>query len=414
MRSCRNPPKARNYRGEGSLSSDRQRGLRSTTEAACDLFVGVIWQMDQFVLSEDQWRHMRHSFRNALQQAVSLANLVRRASPEKLAAANVNLQAIAAVLAEQADAMTLEWDELQEQIMQQRRLRILLVEDDPVVAAEFVHTLTEAGHQLVSVAPSGEQMILMYRRHKPDMIIFDIHLPGTMTGLEAFAVLSREAPGAIAGVAVTGDESLNFVQQAQQDQILGYLLKPVKDSQLLAAVRFAWQQYEQFQFLRQQNETLCQTLAERKLIERAKSLLMSHYDLTDERAYKILRTGSMQHNLRVGAVAQMVLDGDLSMIQEGLTPANIRKALPPPTRSESQVIQQAKSLLADQYGMANDRAYKTMKSAAARHDRNIGEIAQMVLDGDLSLLQTLDASRLQKKGHEATDNAVAVGPKSGE
>lgn len=358
------------------------------------------------MISGDQFRQVRHAYRNALQQAMSLASLVQKASPEKLAAAGVNLQAIASALAEQAGAMTQEWEDLQEQIMQQRCLRILLVEDDPVVAAEFVQTLTEAGHQLVSVAPSREQMILMYRRHKPDMIVFDIHLPGMMTGLEAFAALSKEAPGAIAGVAVTGDESLDFVQQAQQDQILGYLLKPVKESQLLAAVRLAWQQYEQFQFLRQQNETLCQTLAERKLIERAKVTLINQYGLSDERAYKMLRTASMRNNCRVAHVAQKVMEGDLSLLQEDLSPANVVKQ--PTAPPESQLIQKAKAVLVDQYGMTNDRAYKSMKWAASRHNRKIGEIAQMVVDGDLSLLQPADGHRPKGQQNQGDDETVVT------
>src|SRR5262249_38602247 len=142
--------------------------------------------------------------------------------------------------------------------------------------------------------------------HGPDLLVLDIHLPD-LDGLEALRHITQVQP--VAAVALTGDRDPELVRRALEDNILAYLLKPVDARQLRAAVQVAWARFQEFCALRSENESLHQALQDRKLIEKAKGVLMQRHGWSEEAAFARLRGAAMDRRARLVQVAREVLDG---------------------------------------------------------------------------------------------------------
>jgi response regulator NasT len=187
------------------------------------------------------------------------------------------------------------------------RLRAVVVEDDPATRSFITEALTQqCGHEVVATATSGPAMVREVLAHQPDLVVFDIHLPG-VDGLTALEQISQQR--AVAAVAVTGDRNSQLLSRALEDNILAYLLKPIDARQLMFAVQLAWARFGEFSQLRSQNQTLQQNLRDRKVIERAKGVLMRRHHWTEQQAFRTLQRRAMDLRLPVVKLAQDVLDG---------------------------------------------------------------------------------------------------------
>jgi len=187
------------------------------------------------------------------------------------------------------------------------RLRAVVVEDDPATRDFIVETLSrQCGHEVVATAGTGPAMVREVLAHEPDLVVFDIHLPG-VDGLTALEQIAQER--AVAAVAVTGDRNSQLLSRALEDNILAYLLKPVDARQLMFAVQLAWARFTEFDQLRSENQTLQQNLHDRKVIERAKGVLMRRHHWTEQQAFRTLQKRAMDLRLSVVKLAQDILDG---------------------------------------------------------------------------------------------------------
>jgi two-component system, response regulator PdtaR len=182
-----------------------------------------------------------------------------------------------------------------------------VVEDDPIVREYIVDVLgRQCGLEIAAVGDSGPAMVREVLAHEPDLVVFDIHLPG-MDGLSALHQISERR--AVAAVAVTADRNSKLLDRALEDHILAYLLKPVDAQQLAFAVRLAWARFNEFRELRSENQSLQQTLQNRKVIERAKGVLMKRHRWAEQQAFRALQKEAMDHRVPMARVAQDVLDG---------------------------------------------------------------------------------------------------------
>jgi two-component system, response regulator PdtaR len=193
------------------------------------------------------------------------------------------------------------------------RLRVVVVEDDTAVREFLADTIRDrCGHNIVATAATGPDMVREVLRQQADLVVFDIHLPG-MDGLTALHAATQEHP--IAAVAVTGDRNLALVRRALEDNILAYLLKPVDANQVAVAIQVAWARFNEFCQLRSENQSLQQTLKDRKTIERAKGVLMKKYRWSEATAFRSLQRTAMSQRRSMAQLAQEILDGkDVSLL----------------------------------------------------------------------------------------------------
>jgi len=187
------------------------------------------------------------------------------------------------------------------------QLKVVVVEDDTTVRQFLKETLeNKLGHQVVGEASTGTDMVRIVLETEPDLVVFDIHLPH-LNGLDALKQIYRDR--IVAAVAITADRDQELVKRAGEEHVLAYLVKPVEDYQLAPAILVARARFQELRELSAENATLRQNLANRKVIERAKGVLMKRYRWTEAEAFRRLQRGAMNRRTTMVELAQDVLNG---------------------------------------------------------------------------------------------------------
>jgi len=168
-------------------------------------------------------------------------------------------------------------------------LRIAVADDEPDMRDYFQKSLTRLGHQVVAVAADGRELVEKCRAAAPDLVITDIKMPD-LDGIDAAAQLYRERPVPVILVSAYHDPSL--IERAEVDHILAYLVKPIKQADLAPAIEAA---------------DLRQALEDRKVIERAKGVLMKRANLDEQDAFRRLQKLASEKSRKLVDIAQMVL-----------------------------------------------------------------------------------------------------------
>jgi response regulator NasT len=186
-------------------------------------------------------------------------------------------------------------------------LKVVVVEDDPAIRLFLKETLErQHGHQVVGEAATGTDMVRVVLQAEPDVVIFDIHLP-YLNGLDALRQIYQQR--VVAAVAITADRDQELVQRALEEHVLAYLVKPFEAYQLGPALQVARARFEELNSLSTENASLKQTLANRKLIERAKGVLMKRHRWTEQEAFRRLQRAAMNQRTTMADLAQKVLNG---------------------------------------------------------------------------------------------------------
>jgi len=188
-----------------------------------------------------------------------------------------------------------------------RPLRIAVADDEPDMRDYFRKILPRLGHQVVAAAGTGRELLELCRAAGPDLVITDIRMPD-LDGIDAATLLYQERPVPVILVSAYHDPEL--IARAGADHILGYLVKPIKQSDLGPAIALALRRFEQFEALRQEAADLRQALEDRKVIERAKGLLMRRAGLDEQEAFRRLQKVAMDGNRRLIEVAHMILTAE--------------------------------------------------------------------------------------------------------
>lgn len=186
-------------------------------------------------------------------------------------------------------------------------LRIVLAESDGELRRVLRDALEhQAGHTVVGEAASGSDMVRTVLTLEPQLVVFDTQLPGC-PGLDALQQISDQME--VAAVALTGDRDLQRLLHCVETYDLAYLVKPVQPHQLAPTVLGAWTRFEHMRRLRSENATLRRNLENRKVIERAKGVLMKRYRLSEAEAYRRLQREAMNERTPMVKLAQAVLEG---------------------------------------------------------------------------------------------------------
>lgn len=186
-------------------------------------------------------------------------------------------------------------------------LRVVVVDDDPVARLFLKNTLQDQfGHEVIGEAATGTEMVRTVLLHEPDVVVFDIHLP-YLNGLDALHQIYEQR--VFAAVAITADQNQDLIRRATEEHVLAFLVKPVDAFQLGATVLVAWTRFQELAALTSANATLQQTLQNRKIIERAKGVLMKRQRWSEPEAFRRLQRAAMSRRVALVEVAQDVLNG---------------------------------------------------------------------------------------------------------
>jgi response regulator NasT len=185
-------------------------------------------------------------------------------------------------------------------------MRILIAEDEPIIALALAQRLRRLGHDPIGPARDGLEAVEAAREHRPDLYLFDIDMP-RLDGLRAAQALADEGLRRPV-VVLTGVEDPGLVDRSVSSGVSAYLTKPIDDRQLDAAIRLAAARHRELLELEAEVQRARQSLAERKLIDRAKGLLMDALSLSEEEAFARLQRAARNRNARLAEVAQEVID----------------------------------------------------------------------------------------------------------
>jgi len=186
-------------------------------------------------------------------------------------------------------------------------LKIVVVEDDPTIR-EFLRDALEKelGHQVVGEASTGTDMVKTVLELDPDVVLFDIHLP-VQDGFEGLRQIYEER--IVAAVAITADRDQELVRRALEEHVLAYLVKPIDARQLGPALQVAWARFQELHNLTTENASLRQNLQNRKIIERAKGILMKRNRWSEAEAFRRIQRAAMNMRKPMIDLAQAILDG---------------------------------------------------------------------------------------------------------
>jgi AmiR/NasT family two-component response regulator len=181
--------------------------------------------------------------------------------------------------------------------------RILIAEDESLIRMGLCRILEEAGYQVVA-APDGPTAVKLARQTGPDLAILDIMMPG-QNGLEVAQRIYTHRPLPIVILTAYGDRDL--VGQATTLPVMAYLIKPVKEQELLATVEVAMARFAEHRWLINQTNELEEKLAARKVVERAKGVLMQRDALTEKEAYQAIQRQARKERRSMRQVAEAIL-----------------------------------------------------------------------------------------------------------
>jgi AmiR/NasT family two-component response regulator len=182
--------------------------------------------------------------------------------------------------------------------------RVLVIDDHEPSRRHLVRTLTEAKYEIAGEGASGESALRLAGSAAPDVVVIAVGLPD-MDGIEAAREMMRAQPVPI--VLITSHYDTATIERAKQAGVMGYLVKPLRAEELRPTIELAVTRYQDFLSLHQENSALKENLASRKLIERAKGLLMKQRKLSEEQAYTLIKKTSMNMRKPMADVAQAIL-----------------------------------------------------------------------------------------------------------
>ena len=185
-------------------------------------------------------------------------------------------------------------------------MRVLVAEDDPLIALGLSERLRSLGHEPIGPVTDGEQAIELARESLPDLYLFDIEMP-KVDGLQAATQLAADGLRRPV-IVVTGIDDPGLIERSIASGVSAYLTKPVDSRELEAALGLAAARHSEFQALEAEVDRAQQALEDRKLVERAKGLLMSALDLSEQDAFRRLQLTARERNLRLADVAGRIVE----------------------------------------------------------------------------------------------------------
>ena len=184
-------------------------------------------------------------------------------------------------------------------------LRILVAEDEALIRMDLIEMLTEAGYEVVAEAVNGEEAITKAQEHQPDLAILDVKMP-ILDGISAAEKIISIAPVLM----LTAFSQRELIERARDAGVMAYVVKPFTIADLAPAIEIAISRHRQMRALADEVADLHERLETRKIIERAKGILMQALDLSEPEAFSWIQRAAMDRRLTMKEVAQAVISPD--------------------------------------------------------------------------------------------------------
>jgi len=180
--------------------------------------------------------------------------------------------------------------------------RILIADDEPLIRIDLKELLEEIGHQVVAETGDGKEALALLNKVRPDLVILDIKMPG-MSGIEVARKIANEYPVII----LTAFSERSLIEQAKDAGVMAYITKPFRDGILTPAIELAVSNYLERAALTEKVSQLKEQLETRKIIDKAKGLLMDKQNLREAQAFRHIQSVSMNKNKSMKEVAEAII-----------------------------------------------------------------------------------------------------------
>lgn len=184
------------------------------------------------------------------------------------------------------------------------RTRIVIADDESIVRTDLKEMLTNLGYLVVGEVGDGRSAVNLARELKPDIVIMDIKMPD-MDGIEAAKILTEEQVAPVLLLTAYGQKEL--VDRAKEAGVVGYLVKPFREADLAPAIEIAASRFNEFRVMRQEVQDLQYALETRKLVDRAKGILMDAHGLSESEAFRKIQKMSMNTRRAMKEVAEAII-----------------------------------------------------------------------------------------------------------
>ncbi|MSO63517.1 MAG: response regulator [Candidatus Planktophila sp.] len=182
-------------------------------------------------------------------------------------------------------------------------IRILVAEDEALIRMDLVEMLRDAGYEVIAAASNGQEAIELAQLHKPDLAILDVKMP-ILDGISAAEKIIALAPVLM----LTAFSQRELVDRARDAGVMAYVVKPFTISDLVPAIEIAISRHVQMKSLADEVSDLYERLETRKLIDRAKGILMKALDLSEPQAFSWIQRAAMDRRLSMKAIAEAVIN----------------------------------------------------------------------------------------------------------
>ena len=184
--------------------------------------------------------------------------------------------------------------------------RVVIAEDEAIIRLDLKETLEEEGYDVVGETGRGDEAVDLVKDLEPDLAILDIRMPG-LDGLSAAREISAHNKAAV--LILTAYSQRDLIEQARDAGALAYLVKPFQRSELIPAVEIALGRHREMRALLDQTQSLEDQLETRKLVDRAKGILMDSHELSESEAFDWIQKRAMNSRLKARDVAEQVIAG---------------------------------------------------------------------------------------------------------
>ena len=185
-----------------------------------------------------------------------------------------------------------------------KKYKIVIADDEMIICMDLKEILEEAGHEVIGMASDGVEALKLVKEKKPDVAILDIQMP-EIDGLQVAKLIAHDHIAPVVLLTAFGEEET--IEKAKKSDVFGYVVKPAEERTLLPAIEIAVSQFQTKNEIVNKVKNMERELAARKVIERAKGLLMTNYGLTEEIAYKKMQQISMKRGKPIEIIAEKIV-----------------------------------------------------------------------------------------------------------
>jgi len=189
-----------------------------------------------------------------------------------------------------------------------RAARILVAEDEALIRLDLVEMLTEAGYEVVAQATNGVEAIALAKEFKPDLAILDVKMP-ELDGISAAQEIIEISPVLM----LTAFSQKELVERARDAGVMAYVVKPFSINDLTPAIEIAMSRHLQMRSLKEEVSDLHERLETRKVIDRAKGILMAAMNLSEPEAFGWIQRAAMDRRISMKAVAEAVISPESAL-----------------------------------------------------------------------------------------------------